>query len=56
MKITDVKTYLVQPRDFNRWLFVVVETDEGVTGIGECTNQTSIAHLARGRVGCVGLR
>ena len=48
MKITDIKTFLVQPRDFNRWLFVVVETDEGVTGIGECTNQTSMAHLTRG--------
>jgi galactonate dehydratase len=48
VKVTDIKSYLVQPREFNRWLFVVVETDEGVTGIGECTNQTSMAHLTRG--------
>ena len=48
MKITDVKTHLVQPRPYNRWLFVTVETDEGVTGVGECTNQTAIAHLTRG--------
>ncbi len=32
MKITRVRTLPVQPR----WLFVVVETDEGIYGYGEC--------------------
>jgi len=48
MKITDVKSYVVSPRDGKAWFFVEVETDEGITGLGECTNQTSIPHLARG--------
>jgi galactonate dehydratase len=48
MKITDVKSYVVSPADGQAWLLVEVETDEGVTGIGECSNQTAIAHLARG--------
>lgn len=46
MKITDVRVHLVQPLDIgdlvpgNRlgWVFVEVETDEGITGIGECSN------------------
>ncbi|HLZ07074.1 MAG TPA: mandelate racemase/muconate lactonizing enzyme family protein, partial [Chloroflexota bacterium] len=36
------------PGDARGWLLVEVETDDGVTGVGECSNQTSIAHLARG--------
>jgi len=32
MKVTAVRTIPVQPR----WLFVAVETDEGITGYGEC--------------------
>lgn len=31
MKITEVKTFLVKPR----WLFLKIETDEGLTGLGE---------------------
>jgi galactonate dehydratase len=48
LKITDVKSYVVSPGDGRGWLLIEVETDEGVTGVGECTNQTSIAHLDRG--------
>lgn len=36
LKITDVKTYLVG-NPWKNWLFAVVETDEGITGIGEGT-------------------
>lgn len=36
MKITDVKTYLVG-NPWKNWLFVRVETDEGIHGIGEGT-------------------
>jgi galactonate dehydratase len=46
MRITDVKAYPVVPATGRvsdsaskvGWVFVVVETDEGVNGIGECTN------------------
>lgn len=47
MKITDVKVYPVTPErgpavsDTKArvgWVFVVVETDEGISGIGECSN------------------
>ena len=30
------------------WLFVEVETDEGITGIGECTNYSAIPALISG--------
>ena len=42
MKITNVKVFVVDP--FGRgsaawpWTFVQVETDEGVTGVGEASN------------------
>ncbi|MDP6416308.1 MAG: mandelate racemase, partial [Gammaproteobacteria bacterium] len=36
MKITDIKTYLVEALRRN-WVFIEVETDEGVTGVGEAT-------------------
>jgi galactonate dehydratase len=46
MKITDVRTFLVSPsshREGNRggkhWLFVKIETDEGIEGWGECYTQ-----------------
>jgi galactonate dehydratase len=34
MKIRDIKTYLVG-NPWKNWLFVRIETDEGVHGIGE---------------------
>ena len=40
MKITDIKTYVVKVSDQSSpwpWLFVEVETDEGITGLGEAT-------------------
>lgn len=36
MKITDVRTYIVG-NPWKNWLFVQVDTDEGVTGLGEGT-------------------
>ena len=30
------------------WLFVEVETDEGITGLGECTDYAVNGHLVRG--------
>lgn len=66
MKITDIKTYLMQvgPRpalpgalpagvageaDFRgsrNWLFVKIETDEGITGIGECSGWPRVVQTA----------
>lgn len=36
MKITEIKTYVVG-NPWKNWLFAVVETDEGITGLGEGT-------------------
>lgn len=39
MRITDVKTYLVKGyHERLRWVFVHVETDEGIVGLGDATN------------------
>ena len=39
MKITDLKVYLTRPKSSTRsWLFVEIDTDEGITGTGESTN------------------
>ena len=39
MKITDLKVYLTRQKSSTRsWLFVEIETDEGITGTGESTN------------------
>lgn len=35
MRITDVKTFFVDPGTSKNWLFVRVETDEGISGWGE---------------------
>ena len=48
MKITDIKTHVVMPLDGLAWLFVEIETDEGVSGLGECTEYIGNAHLVRG--------
>jgi len=48
MKITDIKTYVTMPIEGLAWLFVEVETDEGVTGLGECTTYFSNSHLVSG--------
>ncbi|MFN8524935.1 MAG: mandelate racemase/muconate lactonizing enzyme family protein [Chloroflexota bacterium] len=39
MKVTDVKTFLVHPGRGKNWLFVKVETDEGIHGWGEAYTQ-----------------
>jgi galactonate dehydratase len=50
MKITDLRVYLTRPEDSNRsWLFVEIDTDEGVTGVGESTNSGGGGALVIGR-------
>ena len=39
MKVTGVRTFLVDPGSHKRWLFVKVETDTGLYGWGECYTQ-----------------
>lgn len=39
MKVTQVQTFLVHPGGGKNWLFVKVETDEGIHGWGECYTQ-----------------
>ncbi|MDP3061991.1 MAG: mandelate racemase/muconate lactonizing enzyme family protein, partial [Chloroflexota bacterium] len=40
MKITDIKTFLVNPGTGKNWLLVKVETDEGIHGWGESYTQS----------------
>ena len=39
MKVANVRTLLVHPSEEKNWLFVKVETDEGIHGWGECYTQ-----------------
>jgi len=39
MRVTEVKTFLVHPGSGKNWLFVKVETDEGIHGWGEAYTQ-----------------
>jgi galactonate dehydratase len=39
MKVTHVRTFLAHPGGGKNWLFVKVETDEGIHGWGECYTQ-----------------
>ncbi len=48
MKITDLKTHVVLVREGLPWTFVEVHTDEGVTGLGECTDYRSTPMLVAG--------
>ncbi len=45
MKITNVETFIVDA-GFRPWTFVKVETDEGVTGYGECSDGRSPLGIA----------
>jgi galactonate dehydratase len=48
MKITNIKTHITMPMGTLAWIFVEVETDEGVSGLGECTEYIGNPHLVRG--------
>ena len=49
MKIVDLRVHLVQPVPNRTWVFVEVETDEGITGVGEATNAGGGGALVVGR-------
>ena len=40
MKITTIETFIVDA-GWRPWIFVKVETDEGITGYGECSDGRS---------------
>lgn len=48
MKITDVTSYVSMPISGQPWIFVEVKTDNGLTGIGECSDYASTGLLVRG--------
>lgn len=48
MKITNVETYVVMVHPNLEWVFVELETDEGITGVGECSDYGWAAHLVAG--------
>lgn len=48
MKITGIRTHIVMPIDTLAWVFVEVDTDEGLSGLGECTEYIGNPHLVRG--------
>ena len=48
MKITGIRTHIVMPIDTLAWVFVEVDTDEGLNGLGECTEYIGNPHLVRG--------
>ena len=39
MKITDIKSFIVSAHNDN-WVYVKVYSDEGITGVGECSLET----------------
>jgi galactonate dehydratase len=50
MKVTAVRTFLVDPGSGKHWLFVKVETDAGIYGWGECYTQLDRDHSIEAHV------
>jgi galactonate dehydratase len=48
MKITNVLTHVVMVYPPLEWVFVELETDEGITGVGECSDYGSAEMLVAG--------
>ena len=48
MKITDIKSYVYAPLPENPWFFIEIETDEGITGLGETSDYRATPMLAGG--------
>ena len=38
MKITDIKVWPTRIAENRSWIFIQIDTDEGITGFGEATN------------------
>src|SRR3990172_5999179 len=48
MKITDLEIHVVMVQPNREWIFVELTTDEGIKGVGECSDYASTAHLVSG--------
>lgn len=48
MKIKDLKIHVVMVQPNREWIFVELLTDDGITGVGECSDYASTAHLVSG--------
>ena len=48
MKITDIKSYVYAPLPETPWFFIEIETDEGITGLGETSDYRATQMLAGG--------
>lgn len=48
MKITDINTHVIKMNEGLAWVFVSVDTDEGIRGWGECTDYIANPQLVRG--------
>ena len=48
MKITDINTHVIRMNEGLAWVFVSVDTDEGIRGWGECTDYIANTQLVRG--------
>ena len=48
MKIVDMKIHVLMLKPNREWIFVQLATDEGITGVGECSDYASTAHLGAG--------
>ena len=48
MKITDIKSYVYAPLPETPWFFIEIETDEGMTGLGETSDYRATQMLAGG--------
>ena len=48
MKITDIKSYVYAPLPATPWFFIEIETDEGITGLGETSDYRATQMLAGG--------
>jgi galactonate dehydratase len=48
LKISKVETHVVMVHPGLEWVFVELHTDEGITGLGECSDYGSAAHLVAG--------
>lgn len=46
MKITDIETIIVQVNHRGDWVFVLVHTDVGITGLGEASHSGHDALVA----------
>jgi galactonate dehydratase len=48
VKVIDMKVHVLMLRPNREWIFVELFTDDGISGVGECSDYASTAHLVSG--------